>query len=241
MDFLKKLVGPKALLPPIAVMILVAGNSDFLLYNEGTLTRIILGITVAVSFLGFSKPQVLSDLITTGPQIFINREWYRFYTGCLIHADFAHLVFNMFTLYSFGALFEQTFFFAYFDNLNGPLLCIIVYIAAMVISSIPSMIQHKNDWSYATLGASGEISTVVAVCALTFSDQQILVFGIPMSAPLYLVLYLGISTYYSFRKNSRINHTAHLAGTVFGLAVATLWGLYNNFNPWPDFFNFLFN
>src|SRR5215218_7553841 len=72
-----------------------------------TLTIII--ITALVSIGGFSNHKIIDDLIFYPPAVTKQNQWYRFFTCGFIHADYMHLIFNMFSLYFFGDLAEKSF------------------------------------------------------------------------------------------------------------------------------------
>ena len=73
------------------------------------ITTIIIIITVLVSIGGFSNQKLIDDLIFYAPAVSQKNQWYRFITCGLIHADVAHLVFNMLSLYLFGRFVEKQF------------------------------------------------------------------------------------------------------------------------------------
>jgi len=66
-------------------------------------TLVILIITCAISFAAFSNPRLLERLVLWPPAISRQHQYDRLLTCGLVHADFAHLLFNMFTFLSFGA------------------------------------------------------------------------------------------------------------------------------------------
>ena len=74
-----------------------------------SITVIIVIITCLVSIGGFSNQKVINDLIFYPPAISQHNQWYRFFSCGLIHADWGHLFFNMFSLYLFGRFVESKF------------------------------------------------------------------------------------------------------------------------------------
>jgi membrane associated rhomboid family serine protease len=72
-------------------------------------TLIIIIITAIVSFTSFSNQKTINDLIFYPPAVSQQNQWYRFWSCALIHADIAHLAFNMFSLYMFGEMVEKAF------------------------------------------------------------------------------------------------------------------------------------
>ena len=70
-------------------------------------TLIIIIITCIISLSAFSKEKIIDDLIFYPPAISNQNQWYRFITCGFIHADFAHLGFNMYSFYMFGGSVER--------------------------------------------------------------------------------------------------------------------------------------
>ena len=74
-----------------------------------TITLIIIIVTTLVSISGFGSHKVIDDLIFYPPAVSQQNQWWRFVTCGLIHADFGHLILNMYALYIFGAQVEKAF------------------------------------------------------------------------------------------------------------------------------------
>jgi membrane associated rhomboid family serine protease len=178
-----------------------------------TLTIIVL--TCVISIIGFNRPKIIDDLIFWPPAISNRRQYYRFVTCGLIHADFMHLAFNMFTLYIFGRLIETEFS----SELGLPSFTyLILYVGALVVSGLPSYFKHRNDYNYRSLGASGAVCAVLFAFILLRPWTTILVFVIPVPAIIYAFLFLGYSMYMSRKGGGFINHDAHFWGALFGIA-----------------------
>src|SRR5688500_7748485 len=76
---------------------------------ELTITLIIVIVSCLVSIGGFSNQRMIDDLIFYPPAI-RRGQVYRFITHGFIHADVAHLAFNMLAFYSFGEMLETQVF-----------------------------------------------------------------------------------------------------------------------------------
>ncbi len=124
-----------------------------------SITLLILIITCVISFTAFSNQKVLDDLIFYPPAITNRNQWYRFVTNGFIHADITHLAFNMLSLYMFGEYVEK-YFNAFFEE-KGRLFFMLMYLTGLIVCLIPTYLQHKNDYHYRSLGASGAVSAVV--------------------------------------------------------------------------------
>ncbi len=128
-----------------------------------TITITIIVITCLVSFAAFNNHKILDDLIFWPPAISRQNQYYRFITCGFIHADYTHLLFNMFTLYFFGRIMEEV----YKETMELPgYYFVILYLGALIVSSIPTYIKHRNDYSYRSLGASGAVSAVLFLLLL---------------------------------------------------------------------------
>jgi len=179
-----------------------------------TITLALLIITCIISITAFNNRKVINDLIFSPVDVQQRHQWYRFITCGLIHADFAHLAFNMITLYFFGRVMEQV----YVEYFNLPKYTyLILYILALIVSEIPSYIKHRNNNEYRSLGASGAVAAIVFAFILIAPWATIYVFFIPVPAILYGVLFLVYSAYMSKKGEDNINHSAHLWGAVVGI------------------------
>ena len=78
-------------------------------YIRNMITLIIVAITAITSIRGFNNSLVINEMIFAPEYMHRNREWHRFFSHGLIHADWMHLIFNMLALYSFGVMVEDTF------------------------------------------------------------------------------------------------------------------------------------
>lgn len=184
-----------------------------------TITIIIIIITVIVSISAFSNEKVLNDLIFYPPAVTQNRQWYRFFTSGLIHADVVHLAFNMYALYLFGRNVEE--YFGLIFQEKGKILYLVMYVLALLAALLPTYTRHKNDSSYRSLGASGAVSAVIFASILLEPERGIgFVFipGVYIPGFLFGFLYLIISSYLDKRGGGNINHSAHIFGALFGIA-----------------------
>src|SRR5438128_12264297 len=92
---------------------------------------IIIIITALVSFGGFNSQKLIDDLIFYPPAISQRKQWYRFFTCGLIHADIGHLVFNMLSLYLFGRFVEKSFVTIFQEH--GKWLYLAMYVSALFV------------------------------------------------------------------------------------------------------------
>ena len=70
------------------------------------MTILLILVTVIISVVAFSNQQVMAKMIFNPYLVLHRKEWYRFITSGFIHADWMHLFFNMYVMYSFGTAVE---------------------------------------------------------------------------------------------------------------------------------------
>ncbi|WP_348056504.1 rhomboid family intramembrane serine protease [Dokdonella sp.] len=167
--------------------------------------------------MAFSNAQLIDRLILWPPAITRAKEYWRLATCGLIHADPQHLIFNMITLYFFGRLVEP-----FLATRIGAIGYALFYVVGLVVSSLPSYLNHRNDPAYRSLGASGAVSAVLFAFIVLQPWATIYVFVLPIPAVIYAVLYLAYTFYMDRRASDRINHSAHLWGAVYGMLFPVL-------------------
>jgi membrane associated rhomboid family serine protease len=94
-------------------------------------TIIIIAITCIISLIAFSNEALMSRLILWPRKMDNPVEYYRLLTSGFIHADWAHLLFNMWALYVFGTNVQSIFSEL---NINGDLY-VLLYLSAIIISN----------------------------------------------------------------------------------------------------------
>lgn len=179
-------------------------------------TTLIIIITVVVSLVAWQNKTFLGRLVFDPIAITRHKQFDRFLTSGFVHGDGMHLLFNMITLYFFGRVMERF----YIQEL-GSLGFVGFYTLAIIASSIPDYIRHKNNPRFASLGASGGVSAVLFAFILLAPWETIYLFFIPIPAIIFAIAYVGYSVWADKRGTGRINHLAHLAGAGFGV-IATI-------------------
>ena len=176
------------------------------------ITLVIIAITCIVSFLAFNNASLMRDLILWPPALTRDKQYYRLVTYGFIHAGPQHLLFNMITLFFFGAAMEQ--FYAEYLGVFG---FAIFYIGGLIVSILPTFLRNRNNPGYRSLGASGAVSAVLFAFILLQPWSQIIVFVIPIPAIIYAVLYTVYSIYMDRQGTDNVNHAAHLWGAAYGV------------------------
>lgn len=202
-----------------------------------SITIIIIIITGIISFMAFNNQDLMDKLIFYPPDITRRKQWYRFFSNGLIHADIGHLLFNMLSLYFFGDYVNDGF--SQIFGSAGTLLYLVMYISALAICLIPTYMKNKDNYYYRSLGASGAVSAVVFAGILLYPDAKLSLLFLPIPIPGFIFgpLYLIITAYLNKRGAGNINHSAHLWGSLYGVAfvIALSFALNTGFNPISHF------
>lgn len=159
-------------------------------------------------------------------------------TYMFLHADFTHLLFNMFSLWMFGSLIERTLgtrrFLAYYFICGiGAALCQEVWQTAQYYMEglhnyelvnvggaagtvLMPMGQFLDSWT--TIGASGACYGVLLAFGMLYPDERIvlLIPPIPMKAKYFVTGYAVIELLSVYFSSDNIAHFAHLGGMLFG-------------------------
>lgn len=195
------------------------------------LTYILLIINVGLSLWAFERPELKSRWMFNPYQVTQRREYYRLITHGFIHLDFMHLLFNMYVLYMFGRIVEEGFIDLF--GVKGYYYFVLMYFGSMFFSTLPSMIKHKMNPMYNSLGASGAVSGVVFAMIALDPTQELGIIFIPVYFPaiIFGALYLVAEYFLSKRASSNIAHDAHIVGAIFGFVftIAINWQEFDTF------------
>lgn len=189
-----------------------------------SITLIIIIMTCIISYQAFNNPEMKAKLLFR-PVDAKRGEWYRFLSSGLIHADFMHLLVNMYVLFVFGEVVEQIFTKIIFGETWGRLGFIGFYMSAVVISSIPTYMRHQDNFAYSALGASGATSAIVFAFIITNPWAGLTLLFLPFfSIPALIlgIIYIWYSSYMDKRGIDNIGHNAHLTGAVYGVVFTIL-------------------
>jgi len=170
-------------------------------------------ITLVISLIAFSGDELYERFILHPYSVAQGKRVYTLVTSGLIHADLQHLFFNMLSYYFFAFTLER-----YMGHWQFGIL----YLASLILSDIPTVMKHRNDWGYHSLGASGAISAVIfATIMFNPWGRMGLIFlpGLEMPAVIFGVLYLIYCSYASKHGIGNINHDAHFYGAVCGIII----------------------
>ncbi|MEX0661885.1 MAG: rhomboid family intramembrane serine protease [Balneolaceae bacterium] len=101
-----------------------------------TFTLLIIGITSAISLYAlYADRRVLNWGMLIPFRVVREQTWYELFTAGFLHANFGHLLVNMFVLFFFGVVLEQSI---------GVSQYVALYLSGLLASSLPSMTMHQR-------------------------------------------------------------------------------------------------
>jgi len=145
------------------------------------------------------------------PGLALERPW-TFVTSIFLHADFSHILFNMFALFMFGIILE---------NRVGSRNFVILFFLSGIAGSIGYMIT-ASDSMIPAIGASGAIYGIIGVLAVVMPLMIVWVWGgIPMPMIVFAAIWIALEVL-GMLSPSDIAHSAHLGGVIAGI----IYGIY---------------
>lgn len=178
-------------------------------------THSILIVTIAVSAFAWKNGRIFESLLFSTRSIRKNREFHRFLTSMFLHTDFGHLLFNMFTLYSFAGYMEPRI---------GSVSLFVIYLFTGMTGDLLALYMKRHEIDYRAVGASGGVLGIIFASIFLFPGGSVYIYFVPIPVPdwLYAILFIAISSYGTGRSHSSIGHEAHLGGALGGMLCALL-------------------
>ncbi|RLJ73728.1 rhomboid family intramembrane serine protease [Pedobacter alluvionis] len=193
-------------------------------FNIAPVASIIFVFTIITSLYAFYDHSLYGKFMLHPFSVSKGQNVYTLITSGLVHADWMHLFFNMFTFYAFAFTLE---------SLMGSWQFGLLYFLGLVLSDLPTVFKHKDHFNYNSLGASGAISAVLFSYILFNPMSKIYIMFIPIGIPavVFGILYLIYCAYASRNSRDHINHDAHFFGALTGLIFTIIFvpGILQNF------------
>ena len=209
--------------------------------NIPTVTRNLLIINVLVFIFTLVIPSATSYL---GLHFVLadNFRIWQLLTYMFVHGGFTHIFFNMFALWMFGRVME---------NVWGPRKFLYYYLVCGIGAGIMQELaqlgtyyfeglyayehvntgtaiittgEYLNLWN--TVGASGAVYGILLAFGMTFPNERIFIFPIPVpiKAKWFVIGYAALELFSSVSSSmDGIAHLAHLGGMLFGLLLILYW------------------
>jgi membrane associated rhomboid family serine protease len=174
-------------------------------------------ITVIFSYQGLQNKTFFDKYAFNIDGVLKYKEYYRLISSGFLHGSWWHLLFNLYTFFSFGETLETVI---------GGTNFLFIYFVSLIGGNILSLYIHRFDSQYSAIGASGAVCGIIFASIVIFPDMEIGMFLLPFSLTswMYGLLFVLISIYGIKSRMSNIGHDAHLGGALLGMLVAI--GLY---------------
>lgn len=187
------------------------------------ITAILVVITAACSLCLIDTEQEKEMLCFYPYDISKKKQYYRFITQGLVHADYLHLLVNMYVLFLFGIQLEFTLVDKY--GQAAVWLYLFLYFSALIAISLFSFFKYKGSPQYKSFGSTGAVSAVVMVYVLFFPLEKFKLLFIPQIqfyAIIFYLLYLIFSTYAARNISQYVEQNTPLYGALFGVVFVLL-------------------
>jgi membrane associated rhomboid family serine protease len=164
--------------------------------------------------------------------------FYQYVTSIFMHADFAHILFNMFGLWVFGAMLENAFGtkrFLIFYLICGVGASIIyqIWVSAIqynsFVGNVPGIIEALLTYPPPgiLIGASGAVYGILMGAALLFPNTEMYMMFIPIPVKLkWLAVFYGVAELYNsvhIDSSDNVAHFAHIGGMIFGFILVKIY------------------
>lgn len=147
---------------------------------------------------------------------------YQIFTHMFTHAGFAHIFFNMFTLWMFGRILESVW---------GPKKFLIFYfICGLGAAAVHLAVQYLTGGYSFAVGASGAVMGVMVGFAYLFPNTELMLLfpPIPIKAKWLIIMLIAFDLFGGLgRTGSGIAHWAHIGGAATGFILVLIWNKTN--------------
>jgi len=190
-------------------------------FIQAPVATFIFFITIITSLVAFYNADIYGKFMLHPYSVSRGSRIYSIITSGLIHRDWMHLLMNMLSYYFFAFPLERTLVSA---SNWGHMQFGMLYIVSLILSDMGSIIKHKNDFWYNSLGASGGVCAIVFSYILFYPLTKMLILPIPIPIPavLYGFVFLGFCMYASKYSQDSINHDAHFLGAIAGVIITII-------------------
>ena len=182
----------------------------------------IVATIIAINFIVYiitMLPYIGDEVFYTGMSVnylIQDGQWWRIITSMFIHADFMHVLFNMFSLFLFGPELEK---------IAGKMRFLTIYFLAGIFGNVATLVLQAGN--YASVGASGAIYGIFgAFAALVYYTRHTM----PQLKQVILPLVV-ISVIITFI-SPNINVTGHIGGLVTGFLLGLSYFSPKNIIRW---------
>lgn len=146
-------------------------------------------------------------------------EWWRLLTSMFLHASFAHILFNMTSLFAVGTLAER---------LYGSTRFLLIYLGAGIIGGLASFTWALVAGNPAELGlgASGAIFGIAgALLTVRFQPSDVIPLALRQRVSSAMAPLVAISLPLSYALTPNVDNSAHIGGLLGGMALSFVFPL----------------
>ena len=132
------------------------------------------------------------------------------------HANWIHFLLNMYVLFSVALSVLHA---------SNPAGFLVIVLASAVAGDLFVYFRRKNDRSYRALGASGYVTGLLFALVVFAPHVSFGILFVPflsIPAPIFALLFVGISYYLMKQDHAGISHEGHLGGALGGFVAAIL-------------------
>lgn len=202
-----------------------------------------------------AEPEFLEEVLAQAPRVSVLQDWFslnrkvithgqiwRLFTYDLLHAtttghgstiDFPwHLVCNMYLLYILGRKVA---------DVHSEREFLLLYTLSAVFSGAFYLLWgYITNENHSAIGASGAVSAILVVYAMRWpNDSWLFFYVIPVTSKWMAIIYAGMDLYPMLKQlggdenASRIAHSAHIGGMLFGyMYMRRRWNLESLLGDW---------
>ncbi len=171
--------------------------------------------------------------------------FFQLFTYMFMHANWGHLFFNMFALWMFGCVVENTLgqqrflLFYLLCGIGAGLFQEAAQVGEFIVtcrSQIPQfhlaelLVVARNSAAtlnlWTTVGASGAIYGILLAFGMLYPEQHIFIFPlpIPIKAKWFVIIYVAIELFSALgTTRDGVAHVAHLGGMLIGYLLIRYW------------------
>ena len=136
-----------------------------------------------------------------------------------LHGSFGHIFFNMFAVWMFGTVLEQTW---------GSQRFITYYVVCLLAAAVTQLgVQHFMGTYNPTIGASGAVFGLLLAFGVMYPNNRIMLIflPVPIKAKWFVLIYAGVELFLGVQGlQPNVAHFAHLGGLFGGAALLWRWG-----------------
>ena len=179
------------------------------------ISLLIIAANVYVSYRGFKDSEFYNRYVFEVEKVTVYRQYERLVTSGFLHVNWMHLIFNMISLYLFStSLAGQLSVFSY----------LLIYFGSLIAGNLFSLVLHKKDSDYSSVGASGAVSGIIFASIALFPGFNIGLLFLPVAFPAWIfgLAFILYSIYGIRSRSNNIGHEAHLGAAVAGMLIAIL-------------------